>query len=161
MFFKKIFLALILGVSLFSISCAGQQDEIDFTLKDLDDNNIALSDYRGKVVFLDFWATWCPPCVMAIPEVEKLYEEYKDNENVVIFGINMAENRNDIDKFLTKNKINYRVLLGDNKTASKFSIRGIPTFIIIDQDGKIYNKFVGFTPGSLIEWKNSIEKILN
>lgn len=160
MYFKKILLALILGISFFTVSCAGQKGAQDFTLKDMDDNSVSLSDYRGKVVFLDFWATWCPPCRSSIPEVEKLYEEYKNNEDFVILGINMGEAKNEVEKFLKKNKMNYKVLLGDNMVASQFSIRGIPAFFIIDRDGVVYNKFVGFAPGSQIEWKKSIEEIL-
>ena len=106
MYFKKLILALIIGVSFFAISCASQQEATDFTLKDLSGNNVSLSDYRGKVVFLDFWATWCPPCRMSIPEIEKMYEEYKDNENIIILGINMAEDKNEVEKFVEKNKNN-------------------------------------------------------
>jgi thiol-disulfide isomerase/thioredoxin len=160
MYFKKLILALIIGISFFAISCASQQETMDFTLKDLSGNNVSLSDYRGKVVFLDFWATWCPPCRMSIPEVEQMYEEYKDNDNVVMLGINMAEDKNTIEKFMEKNKISYNILLGDGKTAGQFAIRGIPAFFVIDQNGNIHNKFVGFTPGLKASWKKSIDELL-
>jgi thiol-disulfide isomerase/thioredoxin len=160
MYFKKLILALIIGMSFFAISCADQQEATDFTLKDLSGNNVSLSDYRGKVVFLDFWATWCPPCRMSIPEVEQMYEEYKENDNIVMLGINMAEDKNEVEKFIEKNKISYKVLLGDAKTANQFAIRGIPAFFIIDQNGNIYNKFVGFTPGLKADWQKSIKELL-
>lgn len=159
MFCKKIVLFLLLTVACVSLSCA--ELSYDFTLQDLEERQISLSDYRGKVVFLDFWATWCPPCRMSIPEVEKLYEKYKDNENFVILGINLQEDKDTILKFLKNQKINYTVLLSDKKVVSNYKIRSIPAFFIIDQNGEIYNKYVGYAPGMEENWKKDIEKILN
>lgn len=159
MFYKKIFLFLLVIISCVSLSCA--EISTDFTLNDLDGRQISLSDYKGKVVFLDFWATWCPPCRASIPEVEKLYQEFSDNEDVVILGINLQEDKDTIVKFMKKQEMNYTVLLSDNKVLSNYQIRSIPAFFIIDRDGEVFNKYVGFAPGMQENWKKDIKKALN
>ena len=77
----------------------------DFTVDLVGGETFTLSDYDDSTVFINFWATWCPPCRSSIPEVEKLYEEYKDNEDFIILGINMGEAKNEVEKFLKKNKM--------------------------------------------------------
>ncbi len=158
MFFKKLFLFLLITISCVSLSCA--EISTDFTLNDLDGRQISLSDYKGKVVFIDFWATWCPPCRASIPEVEKLYQEFADEEDVVFLGINLQEDKDTITKFMKKQEMNYPVLLSDNKVVSNYQIRSIPAFFIIDRDGEIYNKYVGFGPGVQENWKKDIKNAL-
>ena len=158
MFYKKLFSFLLLVIASVSLSCA--EVSYDFTLQDLEGKPISLSDYKGKVVFIDFWASWCPPCRLSIPYVEKLYEQYKDNENFVVLGINLQESKDDITKFMKKQKMNYPVLLSDNKVISNYKISSIPRFFLIDKNGDVYNKYVGFAPGVEELWQKDIEKLL-
>ena len=158
MFYKKIFILLLFVIACVSLSCA--EVSYDFTLQDLEGKPISLSDYKGKVVFIDFWATWCPPCRLSIPYVEKLYEQYKDNEDFVVLGINLEESKEDITKFMKKQKMNYPVLLSDKKVISNYKIASIPRFFLIDRNGEIYNKYVGFAPGVEQLWQKDIEKLL-
>lgn len=158
MFYKKLFILLFFVVSCVSLSFADLPYK--FTLQDLEGNKVSLSDYKGKVVFIDFWATWCPPCRASIPKVEALYEEYKDNEDFVILGINMQEDKDTIMKFMDKQEISYPVLLGDKKVIATFKISAIPQFFIIDKKGEVYNKFVGFSPGVEELWQEDIKKLL-
>ena len=158
MFYKKLFILLLFVVACVSLSCA--EISYDFTLQDLEGKPISLSDYKGKVVFIDFWATWCPPCRISIPYVEKLYEQYKDNEDFVVLGINLEESKEDITKFMKKQKMNYPVLLSDKKVISNYKIASIPRFFLIDRNGEIYNKYVGFAPGVEELWQKDIEKLL-
>lgn len=158
MFFRKILLFLILFVWCVPLSCSAPVT--DFILQDLSGQTVSLSDYKGKVVFIDFWATWCPPCRQSIPVVENLYEEYKNNDKLVILGINLNEDKSTIVKFVEEQKINYKVLMSDSKVLSNYKVRGIPAFFIIDKNGKIYNKYVGFAPGSENKWKEDIKKLL-
>jgi len=74
----------------------------DFTLNDLDGNEVSLSDFRGKVVFLNFWAIGCPPCRFEMPEMEELYQEYK-NKDVVIIGVDLGEYRSSVKSFIEEN----------------------------------------------------------
>ena len=158
MFYKKLFSLLLFVVACVSLSCA--EVSYDFTLQDLEGKPISLSDYKGKVVFIDFWATWCPPCRASIPAVEKLYEQYKDNEDFAVLGINLQEDKDTIVKFMKKQKMNYPILLSDKKVIANYRITSIPRFFIIDRDGEIYNKYVGFAPGVEENWQKDIEKLL-
>lgn len=158
MFYKKLFILLLFVMACVSLSCA--EISYDFTLQDLEGKPISLSDYKGKVVFIDFWATWCPPCRLSIPYVEKLYEQYKDNEDFVVLGINLEESKEDITKFMKKQKMNYPILLSDKKVISNYKITSIPRFFLIDRNGEIYNKYVGFAPGVEQLWQKDIEKLL-
>jgi thiol-disulfide isomerase/thioredoxin len=158
MFYKKLFILLLFVIACVSLSCA--EVSYDFTLQDLEGKPVSLSDYKGKVVFIDFWASWCPPCRASIPAVEKLYEQYKDDEDFVVLGINLQEDKDTILKFMKKQKMNYPVLLSDKKVISNYKISSIPRFFIIDKNGEIYNKYVGFAPGVEELWQKDIKKLL-
>ncbi|MDG3582452.1 redoxin domain-containing protein [Galbibacter pacificus] len=139
------------------------EDAPQFTLKDIDNNNIALSSLKGKVVILDFWATWCGPCKASFPEMQELVTKYKNNDNVVVLFVNTFENtpkrKEDVVKFISKNKYDFQVLLDnpiknsrDFEVANQYGIRGIPTKIIIGPDGNIHYRSVGYEgDGKLIE----------
>jgi len=107
----------------------------DFTLKDAAGKEHRLADYKGKVVFLDFWATWCPPCIAAMPAVQRLHETFKGRP-VVVFGVNMND-REDPVAYMRKQKFDYGLLLNGEKIADQYKITGIPAFFIIGPDGKI------------------------
>lgn len=122
----------------------------DFTLPTVDGKELKLSDLKGKVVVLDFWATWCPPCRRGIPDLIELKKEYKD-QGFEIVGISVdkitrgTEGR--IVPFMKEYGINYPVVHGDMSVAQKFGgIRSIPTSFVIDRKGKIITSFVGLVP---------------
>ena len=127
----------------------------DFSLRDLSDQAVSLSDFRGRVVLLDFWATWCPPCRMSIPELVKLQDKYRD-DGLEILGISLDDPQNELGRYLKefkeKYKINYRILLFNNKIMQDYfgmESPAIPTMFVIDRDGKIREKIVGFDPKAL------------
>lgn len=116
---------------------------IDFKLKDLNGNELSLSDLKGKKVFLNFWATWCPPCKAEMPEMEKLYQETKDSD-LVIVAVEIGEPLDTVKSFIDSNKYNFKVLLDPDQTvATKYNITSIPTSYFIDTDGNIVSKHVG------------------
>lgn len=116
---------------------------IDFKLKGLDGKELSLSDLKGKKVFLNFWATWCPPCRAEMPEIEKLYQETKDSD-LVIVAVEIGEPLNTVKSFIDSNKYSFKVLLdSDQSVASKYNIASIPTSYFIDVDGNIVSKNVG------------------
>ena len=131
----------------------------DFTLTDLNGNKTTLSAQKGKVVFLDFWATWCPPCRASIPEVERLYEKFS-GKNVAFFGINVESDPAAVRDFVAKKGIKYTVLLGDDKVSKVYEIQGIPTFYIIDQSGNIADHYIGFDRSLGVKWENKINALL-
>jgi peroxiredoxin len=115
----------------------------DFALKGLDGKTVKLSDFKGKVVILDFWATWCPPCKAEIPGFIDLYKTYKD-KGLVVIGAALDEEKK-VRDFVKKYGVNYPVVLGDQETAQAYGgIRGIPTTFIIDRTGHIAGQHVGY-----------------
>jgi len=123
-----------------------------FTLKDLDGENVSLSDFSGKVIILDFWATWCPPCIKEIPHFIELYEQYKD-KGCVIVGIALdREGINIVKPFVQKNKIEYPVLISDRQVPQAYGgINSIPTTFVIDSAGNIRKRYVGYRDKSVFE----------
>ncbi|MFC2094303.1 TlpA family protein disulfide reductase [Bacteroidota bacterium] len=123
----------------------------DFTLYTLDGDEVKLSDYLGKVVILDFWATWCPPCRKAIPDLISIQNEYKDELVVIGISFDQPATQNDLVPFIESYGINYPVVLGNIEVSDAYgNIQAIPTSFIIDQEGKIINKHVGLVPKSTL-----------
>jgi len=123
--------------------------EIDFALKGLDGKTVKLSDLKGKVVVLDFWATWCGPCKVSFPALQKIYDKYKNNPNIVILALNTwervsgVEREDVVKKFIEENKYTFPVLY-DEGFVEKYGVEGIPTKFVIDKKGMIQFKSVGF-----------------
>ncbi len=116
-----------------------------FTLRDLNGKQVSLSDFEGKVVILDFWATWCPPCVKEIPHFIALYDEYKDQE-VAMVGISLdSKGVGVVNSFVRKHRINYPILMADGRVQGTYGgIRSIPTTFVIDPAGRIRYNYIGF-----------------
>ncbi|CAN5550231.1 hypothetical protein BH11BAC5_BH11BAC5_51430 [soil metagenome] len=119
----------------------GDTKAIDFNLTNLEGKNVKLSDYRGKVVVLDFWATWCGPCKASFPNMQKLVNEYK-NKNVAFFFIDTWEEGNptaikeEVAKFITNKEYTFNVLFDSKREiVTKYKIEEIPTKIVIDKNG--------------------------
>jgi thiol-disulfide isomerase/thioredoxin len=115
-------------------------------LKGVDGKPVKSSDFAGKVVILDFWATWCGPCRMEIPGFIELQKQYAD-KGLVVIGVSLDQDGASVVKsFVEKTGINYPVVLGDEKIVSAFGgVEGIPTTFVIDRGGKIIRKHVGYT----------------
>lgn len=127
-------------------------DAPEFSIMDLRGNEISLSDYMGKVIFLNFWATWCPPCRTEIPGFVEMYDKYK-NEGIQIIGISL--DMTGVDKvfdFVKEYQINYPVAMLTRKMYSDYEPgRAIPVTIIIDKNGKIRHKHIGYMDKGILE----------
>lgn len=121
----------------------------DWSLPDPSGKIHKLSDYRGKVVVMDFWATWCGPCRQAMPGVQKIHEAYKD-KGVVVFGINCWENA-DAPKFMSDGGFTYGLLLKGDEAAGKYGVDGIPAIYVVGPDGKVLYGSIGFAGEEVIE----------
>jgi peroxiredoxin len=124
----------------------------NFTLASTDGKTIKLSDYRGKVVVLDFWATWCPPCKAEIPDFIKLYSQYK-SDGFQMLGISVDQGGLSVVKpFMKSYGINYPIMLANDQVVSDFGgISAIPTTFVIDKHGRVRASFVGYRPASEFE----------
>ncbi len=114
----------------------------DFELRDLNDKSVKLSDYRGQKIFLNFWASWCPPCRAEMPDMQKLHDE--DFSDFTIIAVNVGENKSTAAEFIMKNNLDFEVILDNEKeVSSEYLVRGIPTSYFLDENGVIINKISG------------------
>lgn len=150
-----VFLSVILAVLLAAGSGCGAEKfkpAPDFTLKDLEGKTVKLSDFKGKVIILDFWATWCPPCRMEIPHFRALYGKYK-SKGLEIIGVSLDRSGvEDVKRFAKNNQINYPLLMGNESVAILYgNIRAIPTTFVIDRKNKIVKKYIGYNDMEVFE----------
>jgi len=131
----------------------------DFTLTNLNGKTVKLSDFKDKVIILDFWATHCPPCIQEIPDFVKLYNKYND-KGLVIIGISLDRGGAAAVKRFCQNKgVNYPIVIGNYEVTKSYGgIRYIPTTFIIDKNRNIVKKFIGYTPMNTFE--GEIKKLL-
>ncbi len=119
----------------------------DFTLPSLKNEKVQLSKLKDKVVILDFWATWCGPCIGELPKLVKLYEEYSKNSNVVFYNIDVDEQPKIIQEFMTKKGYSFNVLLASGTDVQKqYGVEAIPTKFLVDKKGRIQFKHIGAPP---------------
>ena len=130
-------------------ACGGGSDEMiapDFTIELLDGSEFTLSDHQGEVVILNFWATWCGPCVGEIPELEKLAENYAD-QGVYVLAVNCSEDEEKVRDFVDDREVTLNVGLDpEMDVQSKYPTNGIPFTVFVNSDGMIAHAVVGVHP---------------
>lgn len=132
------------AAALMLASCVKETPKVDFALKDAAGKTVRLSDYRGKVVLLNFWATWCGPCKIEIPWFQEFENKYKDKDFVVL-GVSMDEDGwESVKPYMAEHKFNYPVVIGNDAVGKLFGeIDDLPTTFLIDKSGSIADKHVG------------------
>ncbi len=132
----------------------------DFTLPTLDGGTVRLHDLKGKVVLMDFFATWCGPCIMAVPHIQDLHEKYKD-QGLVVLGIDLAETEMEVRPFRDMYGLTYDILMDlSGFVGTLYGIEFIPTVWLIDRDGFIAWQSIGYMPGSETEMEQQIQSLL-
>jgi thiol-disulfide isomerase/thioredoxin len=146
-------LTLALAAGLFGCSSRARADAPPpWTLKDLSGKTVSLSDFKGKVVVLDIWATWCPPCRAEIPHFIELQNEFKD-KGVTVVGLSVDSTGPEaVAKFVQENKMNYPIVMADEATATAYGAdQGIPLTIVIDKNGQVVGRHLGLTDKETFE----------
>lgn len=148
---KKIIGILFLVINIFSFA----EKAPNFYLKDQNGIEHSLENYKGKIVFLNFWATWCPPCKKEMPEIEELYKEYGENKkDIIILGVNNEKVEN-VKKFLKDKNYTFPTVMDINsEIMMKYYISAFPTSFVINKNGEVY----GYVMGGLT--KDQIKKVL-
>ena len=114
----------------------------NFSLKNMNNKEVTLRELEGKKVFINFWASWCPPCKAEMPDIQKLYENH--GEDIKIIAINLGEKKDKVKKYLENENLDFTVLLDKNqKVASQYLVRAIPTSYFLDENGIILKKKLG------------------
>ena len=134
----------------------------DFSWQNAEGKVVHLSDLKGKVVLIDFWATWCGPCRMTIPHVEAIYKKFK-NKGVVVIGVNLdnQSSRQKVEQFIKEKGITYLVIGDPNgAVASQYGATSIPRFFFIDKHGRIAKMVVGYNPNMEQTFSEEIESLL-
>ena len=161
---KRILIALIVLSTVFAFTGCGDGDSNlpkapDFTLRNGDGESYSLSDFKGKMVILNFWATWCPPCKKEIPDFIELYKKYED-KGLVILGVSVDQGGWLVTKeFMDKSQITYPIVMANRDVVYQYGgIKSIPTTYIINQKGRIAGQFTGYREKQV--WEEQIIKIL-
>lgn len=132
------------------------------TLKAMENNQgFSLSQSRGKVIYVDFWASWCGPCAKSFPFMNELHQQLKD-QGLQIIGINLDENTDDAKAFLAKYPASFTVMADVSKQCAKdFDVKAMPSSYIVDRNGVVQQVYLGFRPGEAKELRAVVEKLLN
>ena len=152
-------LTLLMALSAIGVSAQSLRKAPELNLKDLRERRIKLSDYQGKVVLLNFWATWCVPCRTEIPALVKLQEQYR-NQGLRIIGITYPpQTASQVRRFLTRKRVNYRIGLGAKSTKALFDESEVlPVTVVIDQRGRVREVIKGILFGD--EFDEKIKPLL-
>jgi len=115
----------------------------DFSLQDMSGKTVRLSEYKGKVVLLEFWAAWCPPCRASVPGLEKLHKAYRD-KGLVLLAVSMdGGGWDEVRSFIAESGITYTVLKGTEDVAIKYQVRSIPMMLVLNKEGRIAKRYLG------------------
>lgn len=132
----------------------------DFSLQDADGRTVSFSSFKGKVILLNFWATWCPPCKAEMPSMNRLYNSLK-KRGLEIIAVSSDLSLSNITDFLAKNRVDFPVLHDEKKTVTlQYKVFSMPTTLLIDRSGAIVEKFYGEYDWTEPEVRNKIEKLL-
>ena len=139
-----------------------QLQPLEFSGYDFSTNKpFKFNQFKGKIIYLDFWASWCPPCLESMPFMEKLYQQYKA-QGFEIIAVNIDEHKEDASKFLDLHPISYTNLYDpQGKIGKRFKVRSMPTAFLIDQDGNVIYKHVGFNQKYSIKLEEALKGYLS
>jgi len=159
-FIKALFFIITLIASNIGMAASITGSASDFTLKSRAGKNVKLSEYRGEVVMVNFWASWCGPCRQEMPALEQLYKKYKDL-GFVILGVNVDKDSSNAAGLLSKIPVSFPVLYDNtNKVASQYDVKAMPTTYLIDRNGQLRYIHKAYKPGYELKYAKEIKTLI-
>lgn len=132
----------------------------DFTLKALGGVNLRLAEQRGEIIVLNFWASWCGPCIQEMPALDKLASKYQEL-GVQVWGVNVEADSSAAQKYLSKTKVEFPILFDtENTVSASYQVQAMPTTVIIDKDGQVHSVHRGYKPGYEQKYEDDIKTLL-
>jgi peroxiredoxin len=132
----------------------------DFTLKSQNNGNLKLSELRGKVILINFWASWCGPCRQEMPVLDELYRHYRSLDFTVL-GVNVEQNSDDAKSLLKDVPVTFPILFDkENKISKLYDVKGMPSTVLVDRDGNIRYIHMGYQPGVEAEYQTQIRALI-
>ena len=151
-------LALVLACSL-AVTAQGATAP-DFTLKALDGNNLRLAEQRGDIMLINFWASWCGPCIQEMPALDKLAQKYQ-MMGVQVWGVNVENDSSAAKAYLSKVQVAFPILFDiDNSVSKDYRVEAMPTTVILYKDGKVRTEHRGYKPGYEKKYEDDIKTLL-
>ena len=157
---KHLMAILILVCAPFASAVTGEGEAANFTLKSAEGSNIRLSEYRGQVVLINFWASWCGPCRQEMPELDKLHQKYQDL-GFTVFGINVEQDRASADRVLRDIPVSFPVLFDDENLVSElYQVDAMPVTVLVDRSGTVRFAHKGYKPGFESVYEQQIRQLV-
>jgi peroxiredoxin len=162
---NRVMLPIALSLSLVFSAVLVQANEInepvpDFTLKSRQGDNLRLEEFRGQVVMLNFWASWCGPCRQEMPLMDTIYQQYKDL-GFTVLAVNVDENREEAHRFLDKVPVSYPILYDpESQVSEQYNVQAMPTTVMIDRNGRGRFIHYGYKPGYEDDYEAQIRQLV-
>ena len=160
---KGFFSAAILAVCLVSAKANAGEAAPDFTLRDVDGKEVQLQDFKGKVIMVNFWATWCGPCKLEMPHLDKMDREFEDKGfEVISISTDDARAASKVKPLIKRGGYGFTVLLDKDTTvvAQYNPAKTLPYNALIDREGRIHKVYQGYNPGDEVEMRKDVEELL-
>ncbi|MFV2090287.1 MAG: TlpA disulfide reductase family protein [Pseudomonadales bacterium] len=150
--------ALLISVNVGAVSL--RESAPDFTLKSLEGSNLRLEEYRGQVVLINFWASWCGPCRQEMPILDRLHHRYQDT-GFAVLGINVEGEREPAQDLVDKTKVTFPILLDDGQKVSEmYDLQAMPSSVVIDRDGVVRYIHLGYKPGDEAKYVEVVKRLI-
>jgi peroxiredoxin len=157
-------LSFVFGIALLVATLPASAEELtapDFALRSLDGRNLRLSEFRGEVVLLNFWAQWCGECRQAMPGLNELYSKYQ-RAGLVMLSISVDEDTRRVADLAKSLKLAFPVLIDERKEASSlYQLKTMPFLVLIDRDGRMHYTHAGYQRGDEQRWSEQVKRLLN